>query len=131
MCSEASGSRQISTFSISTLSRAHPVTAMLPARPVVLVSGVSKLPVIWLAALIFTVTFTVCGELASPAAETVICPAAEPLDGRAEPTRLTVNDPLPVPEAGETDRKPPVTEATQPTPGGAFTSTVCGPVSVV
>jgi len=37
-------SRQISTFETSTLSSAQPVTAISPAMPVVLSTGVSKLP---------------------------------------------------------------------------------------
>src|ERR1700720_1214750 len=106
--SPGTGSRQMPTplppFVIvagtSILSRAQPVTPIAPVTPVVLFTGVSKLPYGRAGVTAVTLTWTCCGEPVAPAALTVMmAPADPPPEGAAA---VIWNVPLPVPDAGET-----------------------------
>src|SRR5258708_15490081 len=69
------GSRQISTPVTSKLSSAQPVTGIAPTTPVVLFTGVSKLPNGAVVAELLMFTSTISGEFRADGAVTVTKPA--------------------------------------------------------
>src|SRR6267142_3351344 len=85
------GSRQMSTFVTSTLSSAQPVTGIAPATPVMLSTGVSKLPNGLPADRVEMFTWICLGDPTAFGAVTVTVPF-----GPALPD--TWNEPLPLPE---------------------------------
>jgi len=89
--SAPTGSRQISTFTTSTASSAHPVTGIAPATPLVLFAGVSKLPKGLPSDGVEMFTWTCFGDPVAPGAVTVTMPLGPLLAD-------TWNEPFPLPE---------------------------------
>jgi len=93
--SPPTGSRQMSTFATSIASSAQPVTGIAPATPVVLLTGVSKLPKGLPADGLEMFTWICFGDPMAPGAVTVTMPFGPALAD-------TWNEPLPVPAPFDT-----------------------------
>src|SRR5579862_273576 len=126
--SPGTGARHMPTLRTSMLSKAQPVTPTAPLMPVVLFTGVSKLPNGMAGVTLATLTWTCWGELVAPSAVTVIiAPDVPPPEGAAA---VTWKVPLPVPDGGEMVTLERSEVAVQPTlrPPVMLTVTVCGEV---